>query len=169
MVHRTGCDPTVASRGDRVTSSDGGDGDGLGQVLGFMRTLWAVDHALRKASKEMKRRVGLTGPQRLAVRVVGQFPQATAGEIARVLHVHPSTLTGVLDRLGRSGLLRRMIDSSDRRRARFELTAKGELADRARAGTVEERVRRALRGVPADDIRVARGVLAHLARELTNG
>ena len=151
-----------------MTSSGEGDGEGLGYVLGFMRSLWALDHALRRASKEMKRRIGLTGPQRLALRVVEQFPQSTAGEIARVLHVHPSTLTGVLDRLGSSGLLRRKTDSNDRRRARFELTAMGERAVRARAGTVEERVRRALQGVPADDIRVARGVLKHLAEEFTN-
>ena len=66
-----------------------------------MRALWAVDHALRSASKRMKNRVGLTGPQRLAVRIVGRFPNATAGEITKVLHVHPSTLTGILARLER--------------------------------------------------------------------
>ncbi len=139
--------------------------DELGAVLGFMRALWAVDHALRLASTQMKRRVGLTGPQRLVVRIVGRFPNATAGEIAALLHVHPSTLTGVLDRLDRSGLLRRRADPMDGRRARFELTAAGKLADRARAGTVEDRVRRVLAALPQEEVAVARKVLEHLAAE----
>jgi DNA-binding MarR family transcriptional regulator len=40
--------------------------------------------------------VGVTGPQRLVLRVVGLFPGMSAGELATVLRVHPSTLTGVL-------------------------------------------------------------------------
>jgi MarR family transcriptional regulator, organic hydroperoxide resistance regulator len=145
---------------------ENGQADQLGDVLSFMRALWAVDHSLRSASKKMKSRVGLTGPQRLAVRIVGRFPDATAGEIAKVLHVHPSTLTGVLDRLTRSGLVRRKADPADGRCSRFELTDKGKLADRARAGTVEDRVRAVLARLPETEIAVTRRVLERLAGEL---
>jgi DNA-binding MarR family transcriptional regulator len=141
----------------------------MGNVLGFMRALWAVDNGLRSASKRMKHLVGLTGPQRLVVRIVGRFPEAGAGEIADLLHVHPSTLTGVLDRLERSGLLKRNADPRDGRRARFGLTEKGKVADRARAGTIEEQVRRVLAQVPKDEVAVARQVLERLAGELKGG
>ena len=49
--------------------------------------------------KRMEQRSGVTGPQRLVLRVVGLFPGISAGALARLLHVHPSTLTGVLHRL----------------------------------------------------------------------
>src|SRR6185369_8261571 len=63
----------------------------LSGTLEFMRLLWAVDHALQSTSKRMEQKFGVTGPQRLVIRIVGQFPRASAGEIARILQIHPST------------------------------------------------------------------------------
>src|SRR3954465_6219547 len=85
----------------------------LGAVLDFMRLLWAVDHALQSTSKRMESAFGLTGPQRLGVRLVGRFPGIAAGRIAGILHVHPSTLTGVLKRLESRGVLQRRPDPRD--------------------------------------------------------
>ena len=138
----------------------------LGDVLTFMRVLWAVDHGLRSGSKRMARKAGVTGPQRLVLRMVGRFPNASAGQLAELLHVHPSTLTGVLARLVRRGLLLRREDPNDGRRSLFRLTAKGESVDALRAGTVEDRVRRALSRLPASKINAAREVLGEIAREL---
>src|SRR5439155_8811053 len=67
-------------------------GPPLGAVLDFMRLLWAVDHSLQSASKRMEAAYGITGPQRLVVRIVGRFPGIAAGRVAEILHVHPSTL-----------------------------------------------------------------------------
>src|ERR1043166_1406830 len=44
--------------------------DMYGAALDFMRAVWALDHALRSRSKRMKREIGLTGPQRLVLRLV---------------------------------------------------------------------------------------------------
>jgi len=141
----------------------------LGPVLGFMHALWSVDHALRTASKRMGRKLGVTGPQRLVIRLVGRFPACTAGELATLLSVDPSTLTGVLARLERRRLIERRADEHDRRRARFTLTADGRTLDRERSGTVEAAVRRALGRLGDGDIRVTRAVLEALASELTVG
>ena len=70
----------------------------LGPVLEFMRTLWALDHALQSASKRMESRLRVTAPQRLVVRIVGRYPGVSAGELSEILHLHPSTLTGILGR-----------------------------------------------------------------------
>src|SRR5438132_8459125 len=35
---------------------------------------------------------------RLVMRIVGRFPGIAAGRVAQILHVHPSTLTGILKR-----------------------------------------------------------------------
>src|SRR3954466_12832271 len=120
----------------------------LGAVLDFMRLLWAVDHALQSASKRMESTYGVTGPQRLVVRIVGRFPGIAAGRVAEILHVHPSTLTGILKRLEARGMLQRKADPRDARRALFALTAKGRKLDTVRTGAVELAVRRVLAREP---------------------
>ena len=71
-----------------------------------MRLLWAVDHGLQRRSKRMAATLGVTGPQRLVIRIVGRFPGISAGRLASILHLHPSTLTGILRRLERGGCSR---------------------------------------------------------------
>lgn len=135
-------------------------------VLQFMRLLWAVAHGLAMTSKRMASDIGVTGPQRLALRVIGLFPRISAGDLASILHVHPSTLTGVLQRLAARGLLRRVDDPRDRRRAVLGLTARGARLNVARRGTVESVVAEALDGVSARDRKTTRLVLERLARHL---
>jgi len=140
----------------------------LGAVLDFMRMLWAVDHALQSTSKRMEATFGLTGPQRLVVRIVGRFPGIAAGRVADILHVHPSTLTGILKRLEGRGVLQRKPDARDARRALFMLTAKGRKLDVVRTGTVEQAVRRVLTKDP-EKVAAAQEVLAALSEELDAG
>src|SRR3954465_10502919 len=140
----------------------------LGAVLDFMRLLWAVDHALQSASKRMESSFGLTGPQRLVVRIVGRFPGIAAGRVADILHVHPSPLTGVLKRLESRAVLQRRPDPRDARRALFMLTNKGRKLDVVRTGTVEQAVRRVLLKDP-DKVASAQEVLAALSEELDAG
>jgi DNA-binding MarR family transcriptional regulator len=138
----------------------------LGGTLEFMRTLWALDHALQRKSKRMEATFGVTGPQRLVIRIVGRFPGITAGGLARMLHVHPSTLTGVLRRLETKGLLARRPDPRDRRRAQFGLTRSGRAFDVDREGTLESDVRALLARFPRARIRSAVEILEALTREV---
>src|SRR5262245_42112806 len=116
----------------------------LGEVLDFMRLIWSLDHALHKTSKGMKSRVGVTGPQRLAIRLIARFPGIPPGELAELLYVHPSTLTGVLKRLERRGLVKRRPDPRDGRRVFLGVTENGRRVGAASAGTVEAAVQRVL-------------------------
>src|ERR1043165_335975 len=111
-------------------------GQPVGETLRFMRRLWDLVHALDVSSKRMARTLGVTGPQRLVIRVIGQQPRCTARDIAVTLNMHPSTLTGVLARLEKQRAIKREIDATDRRRARFDLTPRGARIDRERRGTV---------------------------------
>jgi DNA-binding MarR family transcriptional regulator len=138
----------------------------LGDVLDFMRLIWAVDHALQKASKRMKSAMGVTGPQRLVIRIVSRFPGMPAGRIAEILHVHPSTLTGVLKRLEKQGLIRRRSDPRDGRRALVGITAKGRFVESAASGTVEAAVQGALAAASPSESAAARALLARIARML---
>jgi DNA-binding MarR family transcriptional regulator len=137
-----------------------------GETLQFMQRLWELVHALAVTSKRMGRTLGVTGPQRLVLRVVGQSPDATASEIAAILGLHPSTLTGVLARLERQRLLQRKPDAADRRRVRFRLTPAGRAIDRARKGTVEAAVRRAMARAAPEMLAQTEALLALLVTEL---
>ncbi len=115
-----------------------------GETLQFMQRLWDLVHALDVRSKRMVSTVGVTGPQRLVIRVIGQLTEPTASDIAATLKMHPSTLTGIVSRLQKQGLISRALDKDDRRRSRFKLTDRGLKVDRERKGTVEAAIRRAL-------------------------
>jgi DNA-binding MarR family transcriptional regulator len=138
----------------------------LPDVLQFMQLLWAVVHALERTSKRMTGEIGVTGPQRLVLRVVGLSPGLSAGDLAAVLHVHPSTLTGVLQRLVSQRLLVRSDDPRDRRRAILRLTRRGARANAVRKGTVEAAIEEALEEVTEPDRAATRRVLGRLAAHL---
>lgn len=151
------------------------DSRDLDGTLGFMQVLWSLDNALQSASKLMAKRYGITGPQRLALRITGQYPGITTGHLADLLRYHPSTLTGVLRRLSERGFLRQTRDPADRRRVLLELTPTGKAINELRSGTAETAVRAALAKIPdrkARELRAGLEIfidqLQHMAATLPN-
>jgi DNA-binding MarR family transcriptional regulator len=138
----------------------------LGKVLDFMRLIWALDHGLQSLSKRMQATLGLTGPQRVALRVLGRRPGISAGALADVLRLHPSTLTGILRRLEERGLVRRTHDPEDRRRVLLTLTPRGRKLDVPSPGTIEAVVARILAAIPEARLRPAADLLAAVAAAL---
>jgi len=134
-----------------------------------MSLLWRLDHALQLASKSMERVLGVTGPQRLVVRILGKHPGMPAGRLARLLHLHPSTLTGILKRLEQKGLIVRRPDPEDARRVLVRLTRRGRSLDVGIKGTVESVIDRMLRGSPRATIERTREFLVCLAERLDEG
>jgi DNA-binding MarR family transcriptional regulator len=135
-------------------------------VLELLRLMWAVDHELHRVSKAMIGRLGLTAPQRLAVRFVGLEPGLTPGRLAELLHLDPGTVSGIIKRLEHAGLLLRARSEGDTRRMHLTLTAKGQTLNRRRKGTVEAAVRRTLDGLPGEDLAAASRLLQRLATQL---
>jgi DNA-binding MarR family transcriptional regulator len=100
------------------------------------------------------------------VRLVGRFPGIAAGRLAALLHLHPSTLTGILVRLDQQGLIERRRDPRDRRRWLLGLTAKGRRVDVESRGTVEAAVHSVLAKTPPSRVKQVAGVLRELAAAL---
>jgi DNA-binding MarR family transcriptional regulator len=135
----------------------------LDDVLRFMRLIWAIDHQLERVSKRMEDRIGLTIPQRLSLLLIGGNPGILASELARVLHLHRGTLSGILGRLDAAGYITRTVDARDARRAELRLTPAGQAVNRRKAGTFEGAVRLVLETTGTADRAAAETVLTRLA------
>ena len=138
----------------------------LDPVLDFLRLLWRIEHSLQRKSKSMQLSLGVTGPQRLVLLIVGRMPGISPGELAGIVRLHPSTITGVLQRLERKKLLARTQDAADSRRARLHVLRRGRDLARRPAGTAEAAVAKALKQVDAAHLRSARTVLTTIAAAL---
>jgi DNA-binding MarR family transcriptional regulator len=70
--------------------------------------------------------MGLTTAQLRVLSTVSENPGISSGDLARMLGVTPPTITGLIDRLERMGMVVRSTDAEDRRLVRHELTETGE-------------------------------------------
>jgi DNA-binding MarR family transcriptional regulator len=138
----------------------------LGPVLDFLRELWALDHAFDKTSKRMLASIGITAEQRVLIRIVGENPGISAGQLAELLHVDAGTTSAALRRLEERKLLVRGSDPNDGRRVTVNLTSAGMKLSLVRSGTVEGAVERTLAASQPADVRALRRVLARLIEAL---
>lgn len=141
----------------------------LSEELEFLRVLWLVSHAMQGTSHRMVEAIGLTGPQRLVLRIVATNPGVSAGETAQILHLHPSTLTGIFQRLQARKLLERRADRADGRRVRLHVTAAGELLVRSSAGTLEQSVKHTLARWSRKQVALVKDLLADFAQNARAG
>jgi len=112
-------------------------------VAAIRRIVRAVD----LHSRWLVARYELTGPQLATLRAAARLGSPTAGTLARAVNLSQATLTGILDRLERRGLVRRLRGGTDRRTVRIEVTARGlAVLDRA-PSLLHEGFRRQLAGL----------------------
>lgn len=135
-------------------------------VLEVMQVLWALAHALEARSKRMQRDIGVTGPQRLLLRVIGESPGCAPGVAARRLSLNPGTVSRLVSGLERSGLVRREMDSVDGRKQRLLLTSRGKTLNGHHRGTVEAAVRDTLAAADPSEVRLARKFIRRLTESL---
>ena len=74
----------------------------------------------------------VTGPQLICLLEIQELGRVTSGELSKRVHVSPSTIVGILDRLEAKELITRTRDLDDRRRVYSEITDRGrELCENA--------------------------------------
>ncbi len=97
--------------------------------------VYAAEHALTRAYRELLGPHGLTYPQYLVLLVLWQADDLAVREIGARLMLDSGTLTPLLKRLETAGYLGRARDAADERQVRVRLSAKGR-ALQARIATV---------------------------------
>ena len=81
---------------------------------------------------------GLSDQQWRVLRVLGEHGTVETGRVAREAYIVGPSLTGVLARMERDGLIRRERDPEDQRRTVVEATAKGRKLVGKLSTTIEE-------------------------------
>ena len=88
----------------------------------YLRTVGIIDPLRMRTWKEAE----LTVTQLRVLFILREAPGAPAGLLAERLRVTPPTVTGLVDRLVRMGVVRREEDPKDRRLVRNVLTERGQ-------------------------------------------
>jgi DNA-binding MarR family transcriptional regulator len=90
-----------------------------------LRSLRRIIRAIDLYSRELKAACGLTVPQLVCLSAIVREKQITAAALALQVHLSPSTLVGILDRLEKNRLLQRVRSVEDRRRVIIMATEVG--------------------------------------------
>lgn len=83
-------------------------------------------------------------------------------ELGRRAGLEPSTMTGLIDRMERAGLVRRVADPDDRRAQRIHLTEPGRVVEETALAVVEQTIDGVLAGVPEADMECLKTSLRRL-------
>ena len=94
-------------------------------IESVMQNLRKMVKSVEAYSRTVEAGFGVTGPQLWAIWELGKNAPLSLKDLAERMHMGPSTLVGVIDRLIAKGLVRREQDAVDRRRVCLSLTATG--------------------------------------------
>ncbi len=103
----------------------------LDQQLCF--ALYSTSHAMNKLYRRLLEMLGLTYPQYLVMMILWERDGLTVSEIGERLFLDSATLTPLLKRLEKMGVLSRDRSPEDERQVRVTLTQEGRALKRAAA------------------------------------
>jgi DNA-binding MarR family transcriptional regulator len=120
----------------------------------------------RRITKELARRADLTGPQLTVVKLLEQIGDLSLSELSERIRAQNSTVTGIIDRMEREGLVTRERSKEDRRVVYIRLTTKGR--ELAREIPVEpmEIFRSALESLSAQEMRDLLRIMTKVAKRV---
>lgn len=104
--------------------------DPLEEQIAF--ALRRIMRSIDLESRQLLHEIGLTFPQLAALQAIRRLQPTTVGKVANSIHLGHATLTGILDRLEKRGLIARQRSEDDRRHISVRLTDAGQtLLDKA--------------------------------------
>jgi DNA-binding MarR family transcriptional regulator len=95
------------------------------EVDAIVETLIYLYTESRRLTKGMAREVGLTGPQLTVIKLLETFDNLSLSSLSERIRAQNSTVTGIIDRMEREGLVRRERSTVDRRVVHIKLSDKG--------------------------------------------
>lgn len=91
----------------------------------IVQSLRRIFKAIQDYSQGVSKKFGITGPQLWALKTISTEGSLSLGELSKKMYLHPSTITGLVDRLEKKGYVLRDRGQKDRRVVKVQLTAQG--------------------------------------------
>jgi len=148
---------TTGTRDDRASKARD-----AAEVVNGLRRLF---RAIQEYSKAIFQRTGLSGPQVWALTLLQREAGLSLSELSERLFAHPSTVSGIVDRLVQRGAVSRIADEQDRRGVRLSLTPGGRRLLRKSPPPVQLGLSRALESLPKLQLRQLRRSLDRVVAE----
>jgi len=129
-------------------------------VQSLRRIVRAIDIHSRVLSREYE----LTWPQLAALRELERLGKCPLGKLAAEMYIGAPTVTGIIDRLERDGLVKRFREDEDRRKVLVALTPKGKELLAQKPSLLNEYLREGLSSLSERQQKKVRGTLDLLAK-----
>ncbi len=126
---------------------------------------YLISRATLVVTSELRKELAAAGASQVRVSYLGVLmvlwrqDDLKSGDLGRRAGLEPSTMTGLLDRLERDGLVTRAPDPHDRRAHRICLTEEGRKLRDPIMSAVDRTLGRVLKGIPEGDIHKAKDTL----------
>ncbi len=117
-----------------------------------MESLRRIVQALRQSALHSETVSGLTGAQALVLRTIGDHEGASVNDLAAATFTHQSTVSEVIAKLEARGLARRARSPEDGRKTAVTLTPEGRQILAASPPTANEKLMKAVTGLPPDTL-----------------
>jgi len=128
-----------------------------------------IVQALRTDARHGDRRGPISHAQLFALQQIARYPRSSINDIAARTFTHQSSVSVVVQRLVRRGLVEKIAASDDRRRHSLVVTAAGRRVLRRAAIAVPERLIAALSALPAAEGRAFAEALSRIAEAVSQG
>ena len=138
------------------------------EVDAIVETIIYLYTESRRLTKGMAREVGLTGPQLTVLKLLETFGDLSLSSLSERIRAQNSTVTGIIDRMEREGLVMRERSTTDRRVVYIKLSDKGARLAREVAVEPMEIFRGALLDLTAGDLRDLLRILHKLQKRVRN-
>ena len=116
--------------------------------LRILRSLRGIIRSVDLYSRELAATNQITAPQLVCLLHAVNRGPVTATGIGRAVHLSPSTVVGILDRLEEKGLIERHRSEEDRRQVQVRATLAGMELARQAPSPLQQTLARALNGLP---------------------
>jgi DNA-binding MarR family transcriptional regulator len=118
----------------------------------IMQSLRRIIKSLQDYSQTVFSHFGITGPQLWALKTIYQMGSLSLGELSKGMYLHPSTISGVVDRLEKKGYVVRDRTEKDRRVVKVRLTPKGKILVRKAPNPVQGKMIYGLRKLKKEEL-----------------
>lgn len=116
--------------------------------LRILRALRRIMRSVEQYSRQLAATSQITAPQLICLMEIAGSGPMTATAISRAVHLSPSTVVGIIDRLEEKGWVVRARDTSDRRVVHVAVTAQGEALLEHAPSPLQRTLAEALNGLP---------------------